>query len=189
QLFDAYLNGKDKEYSLMDIDADYNKLIDGKPRYKGVESFLKSRNINIPYGDPNDGPEKETICGLGNRKNEIFQKLLNEEGFEIYEDAVNQIKKWKSEGIKTAVISSSKNCKKILDLVELNDLFDERVDGVLSEKLNLNGKPNPDIFNEAANRLEVPPERTVIFEDAIAGVEAGKKGSFNCVIGVERNGG
>src|SRR5690606_10525942 len=118
QLFDAYLNGKDKEYSLMDIDADYNKLIDGKPRYKGVESFLKSRNINIPYGDPNDGPEKETICGLGNRKNEVFQKLLNEEGFEIYEDAVNQIKKWKSEGIKTAVISSSKNCKKILDLVE-----------------------------------------------------------------------
>src|SRR5690606_4540653 len=150
---------KGNEFSPMDIEEDYNMYLDGKPRYKGVQSFLKSRNIDIPYGNPDDEQDKETVCGLGNRKNKIFQKLLDQEGFEVYEDAVAQIKKWISEGIKTAIVSSSKNCKKILDLAELNHLFDKRVDGIISKELQLNGKPDPDIFIEAANRLKVTPKR------------------------------
>lgn len=188
KMFDEFLNSRNEEHKPMDIQEDYDNYIDGKPRYKGVKDFLDSRNIDIPYGEKSDPAEKETVCGLGNRKNQIFQELIKTEGFEVFEDAVDQIKKWRSKGIKTAIISSSKNCKPILEKAELTHLFEERIDGVVSEELKLNGKPDPDIFLEAASRLNIGPDKAVIFEDAIAGIQAGKKGGFFKVIGINHNG-
>ncbi|CAN5454355.1 trehalose-phosphatase [soil metagenome] len=186
KMFDEYLSKKEEDFTPFNIETDYLKYVDGKPRYEGVKSFLSSRSIELDYGDSEDTPDTESICGLGNKKNSIFQQLLSEKGFEIFEDAVKQIKNWRKKGIKTAIVSSSKNCKKVLDLAMLNDLFDIRIDGLISEELKLQGKPNPDIFFEAAKMLQVSPSKTVIFEDAIAGVEAGKNGKFKYVVGVQK---
>jgi alpha,alpha-trehalase len=171
-----------------DIDTDYRTYVDGKPRYDGVRSFLESRNIHLPQGEPDDPPDRETICGLGNRKNEIFLELLETEGVDVYEDTVEKIHQWRSQGLKTAVVSSSRNCKPILENAGLLDLFDAKVDGVDSAKLNLAGKPAPDIFLEAARELAVEPQQAVAIEDAISGVKAGRAGNFALVLGVDRQG-
>lgn len=184
--FDAFLEARDKDFKPFDIEKDYHEFIDGKPRHEGVKSFLQSRDIELPAGSPKDEGEKDTVHGLGNRKNALYNELLEKEGFTIYKDAVERLKQWKAAGIKTAIVSSSKNCKKVLELAQLEHLFNVRVDGVTSEELNLKGKPEPDIFLEAVKRLHVVPQRAVIFEDAIAGVKAGAQGKFACVVGVER---
>ncbi|MBE9129408.1 MULTISPECIES: trehalose-phosphatase [unclassified Coleofasciculus] len=192
QMFDDYLQqhseGEGENHTPFDIDADYNKYVDGKPRYDGVRSFLASRGIELPQGNPDDPPGKETICGLGNRKNEIFLNLLHKEGVETYADAVEQIRRWRKQGIKSAVVSSSRNCEAILETAGLKNLFDAKVDGVDSERLNLKGKPAPDIFLEAAQQLAVEPEQAIIVEDAISGVEAGRAGQFGRVVGMAREG-
>jgi alpha,alpha-trehalase len=192
QMFDGYLEQRStqgqKSYAPFDIDADYRTYVDGKPRYDGVRSFLESRGIELAYGDPDDPPNRETICGLGNRKNEIFLELLQKEGVDVYEDTVEQIHHWRSWGLKTAVVSSSRNCKPILETAGLLDLFDARVDGVDSARLNLEGKPAPDIFLEAAEELGVTPGQAVAIEDAISGVKAGRAGNFGLVVGVDRQG-
>lgn len=189
QMFDRYLQQQRKEHAPFDIDADYHKYVDGKPRYDGVRSFLESRGIELPQGSPDDPPGKETICGLGNRKNELFLDLVQKEGVETYADTVEQLHRWRERGIKTAVISSSRNCEAILESAGLRYLFDVKVDGVDSQRLNLNGKPAPDIFLQAARQLGVKPEQAIVIEDAISGVEAGKAGQFALVVGVVRNGG
>lgn len=187
RMFDAYLQSRDEEYAPLDIDSDYFQYIDGKPRYDGVESFLESRDITIPYGAPADGPEKETICGLGNRKNDIFLELIHEEGVQVYGDTVAFIRELRDAGFGVAVISASKNCREILRAADLLHLFDARVDGVVAEKKNIEGKPAPDVFIYAAELLEQSPSECMVFEDAIAGVQAGSAGDFGIVAGVARN--
>ncbi len=189
QTFDSFLEKtQGKDYNPLSIEKDYVTYIDGKPRYKGVRSFLKSRNIELPEGKPQDEPSAETIYGLGKRKNEIFLKLLREEGVSVYKDTVKVVKEWREQKMKIGVVSSSRNCRHILETAGLLELFDARVDGEVSEEKQLKGKPEPDIFLEAAKMLGVAPQEAVVIEDAIAGVQAGKKGKFKLVIGVARQG-
>lgn len=187
EMFDEFLKDKEAQ-SEFSIEDDYFPYVDGIPRYDGVKQFLESRGIDLPFGNKDDDPDKETICGLGNRKNDLYQKKLDEGDIKVFDDAVKKIKKWRKEGKSTAIISSSKNCKRILDATGLEELFEARVDGVVSEELGLKGKPDPDIFLKAAEKIGVPPERAAVFEDAELGVQAGKKGNFRFVIGIERNG-
>jgi trehalose-phosphatase len=192
QMFDDYLETlgrrKGKPYRRFDREEDYRRYVDGKPRYDGVRSFLQSRGIELETGSPNDPPRRETICGLGNRKNEIYQQFIDKGLVKVFPAAVRLIRQLKSKKIKTAVVSSSKNCQKVLAAADIEDLFDARVDGDVSETLGLAGKPAPDIFLKAAEELSVSPERAVVVEDAIAGVEAGRRGDFGCVIGVAPTG-
>lgn len=192
QLFDEYLQKRaareGSTWKPFDENKDYQEFVDGKPRYEGVRSFLLSRNIAIPFGDPSDLPEKETVCGLGNRKNQFFHENLKKTGVEVFTASVELIRLLRSKGFKTAVVSSSKNCASIIDTADLTELFDTLVDGVLSAEIGLKGKPEPDIFLEAAKRLEVTPERSIVFEDAVSGVQAGKSGNFGLVTGVDRTG-
>jgi alpha,alpha-trehalase len=185
QMFDDYLPEQEPPFT---TEVDYSNYVDGKPRYDGVSSFLESRGITLPQGSPEDAPGQETICGLGNRKNEIFLQLLAKEGVETYSDTVEQIARWRQQGVKTAVISSSRNCEAILTTAGLRELFDAKVDGVDSERLNLKGKPAPEIFWEAARQLGIKPPEAIVIEDAIAGIKAGVAGGFKLVVGVVRNG-
>jgi len=192
ELFDAYLKlreQRDQEpFTPFDIGSDYLTYIDGKPRYDGVQSFLESRQIHIPRGKPSDKPDEETICGLGNQKNERFGKILERDGVEVFHSTVDLIKGLRAQGIKVAIVSSSKNCQAVLKIAGLESLFDTRVDGSVAESLGLKGKPDPDIFLKSAELLGVAPSRAGIVEDAIAGVEAGRRGKFGLVIGVDRHG-
>jgi len=187
-LFDEYLKKKSNadSYLPFDIKNDYLKYVDGKSRYKGVQAFLASRSISIPFGSVYDTPDKETICGLGNRKNQIFSVLLQKKGVKVYESTLDFIKQLRKNGFKTAIVSSSKNCHRIIKSANIELLFDTRIDGVIAENLNLTGKPEPDIFLEAAKNLEADVIRCVVVEDALSGVEAGAKGGFGMVIGVDR---
>jgi alpha,alpha-trehalase len=171
-----------------DTKAEYRQYVDGKPRHDGIVSFLASRGITLPYGDPSDPPEQETVCGLGNKKNALFHELLKTQGVTVFAAAVTLIRNLKARGIKTAVVSASKNCAAVLMATGLADLFDTRVDGVERMRLKLAGKPAPDMFLTAARQLGVEPARTAIVEDAIAGVQAGRNGHFCLVIGVAREG-
>ncbi|MFX1286389.1 MAG: beta-phosphoglucomutase family hydrolase [Promethearchaeota archaeon] len=189
-MFDEYLILREREYNEpfkeFARDYDYLTYVDGKPRYQGVKSFLESRGIDIPYGKPLDSPQKESICGLGNRKNELFNELITHSGVEIFPTTIEFIRKLKDKGIRIGVASSSKNCKAILEAAELAHLFDTRVDGVISSALRLKGKPAPDIFLTASNNLNVHYDKVVVIEDAVSGVQAGAKGHFGLVIGVAR---
>ncbi len=192
QVFDEYLERRaaqsGERFQPFDADADYARYVDGKPRYDGVRSFLAARGIELPDGDPSDGPELETVCGLGNRKNLLYNSLLDQGGILVFEDTVEQIDAWRSLGLRTAIVSSSKNCATVLEAAGLTDLFEVRVDGVESARMGLEGKPAPDIFLKAAELLGVTPERAVVFEDAVSGVQAGRAGGFGWVIGVDRVG-
>ncbi len=188
EMFDNFFKENKHKYGKQDSvsENDYQNYIDGKPRYQGVKSFLDSRNIELPWGNTDDPPGMETVCALGNLKNVLFNEVLERYGVEIYEDAVEKLKSWRQLGIKTAIVSSSKNCKKIIEVAGIDHLFDTRVDGMVSEEIGLSGKPNPDIFTEAAKRLNARPENSVVFEDAISGVQAGQSGFFGLVVGINR---
>lgn len=189
-MFDDFLlniaKGKKESFKPFDLKEDYLNYVDGKPRYKGVESFLKSRGITLPFGKPEDPPAKNTICGLGNRKNVLFKKLLKCTEVKVFVTTIDFIKELKSKGIKIGVASSSESCKKILVKTGLFKLFDVFIDGLVSKKLNLKGKPEPDIFLTACDKLEVDRKRCVIVEDAVSGVQAGMKGGFGLVLGIDR---
>ncbi len=191
QTFDPFIASRAIEsgqpFRPFDSDQDYRRYVDGKPRYDGVRDFLASRGIQLPYGSPNDPPDAETICGLGNRKDALFVSILEQEGgVEVFRDAVEQIHRWRDRGIKIAVVSSSKNCERVLRAAGLLDLFDVRVDGTMAEATGLAGKPAPDTFLEAVRQLETVPSRAIIIEDAAAGVAAGRAGHFALVVGVAR---
>jgi beta-phosphoglucomutase family hydrolase len=171
-----------------DHERDYLPYVDGKPRYKGVQSFLEHRGIGIPYGTPDDLPEMETVCGLGNRKNQVFNEVLARDGVQVYPTTVALIDQLLEDDIKIGVASSSKNCKAVLEAAGLLDRFQTRVDGIVSAEMGLNGKPEPDIFTVAADNLGVPYDKTVIVEDAVSGVQAGRKGNFGLVLGIAREG-
>jgi trehalose 6-phosphate phosphatase len=192
ELFDAYLErvsaGSKGPFRAFDAEEDYRRYVDGKPRYEGVKSFLASRDIRLSYGDPEDPPERETICGLGNRKNALFHERLARDGVEVFESSAELIRTLRERGLKTALVSSSKNAKAVLEAAGLTDLFDAIVDGVEAARLGLKGKPNPDIFLRATEVLGVAPEHALAVEDAIAGVEAARAGGFGLVIGVDRTG-
>ncbi|WP_419478416.1 trehalose-phosphatase [Ilumatobacter sp.] len=166
--------------------VDYGEYVDGKPRYDGVRSFLASRGIELPWGEPTDPPDAETVCGLGNRKNAEFTQIVTERGVEPYESSVRFIEELHDRGVRTALFSSSRNANAVLDAAGLGDLFAVRVEGELTAELGLPGKPDPAVLIEAARRIGATPERTAVVEDAISGVEAGRRGGFALVIGLDR---
>ena len=192
KLFDGFLKQRAADtgeaFVAFDIDADYRRYVDGKPRYDGVAAFLASRGIELPFGAPEDGPGTPTVHGLGKLKDQYFTQELEQHGVEIYEAAIALVRTLRAQEIKTAVVSSSNNCAAVLEAAGIAQLFDARVDGMDITRLDLNGKPAPDAFLEAARRLKVEPSRAVVVEDAIAGVEAGRAGRFGCVIGVDHGG-
>jgi beta-phosphoglucomutase family hydrolase len=190
--FDGYLKNwaarSGEPFQSFDLHADYEKYVDGKPRYEGVQSFLDSRGIPLPYGDPEDSSDKETVCGLGNRKDELFEQDLKSDGVEVFQGTVDWVRYLRKLGIKTAVVSSSRHCQAVLEAVGIEDLFEARVDGNMTEKSDLKGKPAPDTYLKASEMLGVQPQRAVVVEDALSGVQAGRNGKFGLVIGVDRLG-
>ncbi|SIT81563.1 HAD family hydrolase [Pontibacter indicus] len=190
RMFDAYLQkrgeAEGKHYEPLDIETDYREHIDGIPRYDGVRNFLESRGIRLPEGTPEDEAGHETVAGLGNLKNMYFQELVKQEGVDVYEDTIAWLKQQKQKGLRTAIISASKNCVDVLHSAGIAHLFEEHVDGLQSGQLGLKGKPAPDIFLEAARRLGIAPQEIAIFEDARKGVQAGKAGGFGLVVGIDR---
>ncbi len=189
--FDALLRKREKEHRDPFVPftrKDYLDYVDGKPRYKGVDSFLKARGIALPWGNPDDAPGKETVCGVGNKKNNAFKEVLEQEGTEVYPSTLELIRNLKKKRIKLGVASSSKNCLSVLKAVNLDDMFEARVDGVVSAEMGLNGKPEPDIFTTACRLMGVKPARSIVMEDAVSGVQAGSKGKFGLTLGIAREG-
>lgn len=193
EMFDEYLRARaearGEDSQAFDIEGDYKRYVDGRSRYDGVRSFLASRGIELEEGEPSDDPGRETVCGLGNRKNERFLERLRKDGAERFDDAVELVLALHAAGIRTAVISASKNAGHVLEQAEMSELFETRIDGLVAAEERLAGKPAPDVFLEAARRLGAEPSRAAIVEDATAGVEAGRGGGFRWVIGVAREGG
>jgi beta-phosphoglucomutase family hydrolase len=192
QMFDEYLRERAKregeDFVPFDAGSDYDTYVDGKPRYDGVRSFLESRRIELPQGSPSDPPDSETIDGLGNRKNELVQRLIHEQGVKAFPGSVKLARAVREAGLKTAIVSSSANCKEVIEAAGIEDLFDARVDGNAVEREHLKGKPAPDTYLHAAKELGVDAAHAAVFEDALAGVESGRAGDFAYVVGVNRAG-
>ena len=190
RMFDDYLLGRadvgHEPWRPFELPADYRRFVDGKPRYDGVRSFLTSRGIPLSDGEPTDEPTAETVCGLGNRKSAMFHDVLRSEGVETYPGSVAVVQHLRARRVRAAVVSSSRNCKAILDAAGIADLFAIRIDGLVAERLGLAGKPSPDTFLHAVDELGVVPSQAAVVEDAIAGVEAGRAGGFGLVVGIDR---
>jgi beta-phosphoglucomutase family hydrolase len=191
-MFDDFLRDRaardERPMEPFSIGGDYKTYVDGKPRYDGVRSFLASRGIQLPEGSADDPPTAETICGLGNRKNDLVNQLLEDEGVVRYEGSLRLVHHLRDQGIRLGVVSSSRNCATVLAAAGIDDLFEARVDGVAAAARGLPGKPAPDTFLAAAADLGATPQRAVVVEDAISGVQAGRAGGFGLVIGVDREG-
>ncbi len=192
EMFDAYLRERSarsgEPFVPFDAERDYDEYVDGKPRADGTRSFLQSRGINLPEGRSDDPPSAETINGLGNRKNQLVLAKIRAEGVEPYAGSVRYVKAVRDAGLVTAVVSSSANCRDVLVAAGIDGLFGARVDGVTIAREHLAGKPAPDTFIKAARLLGVEPPQAVVFEDALAGVAAGRAGGFGFVVGVDRAG-
>jgi trehalose 6-phosphate phosphatase len=192
ELFDSYMREREKRFGepfrAFDPD-DYRTYVDGKPRYDGVTAFLSSRGIKLGRGTPADPPAKETVCGLGNRKNDLFNAKIKELGVDVDQDAVRFIRELRECGVHVGLASSSKNAVSILQGVGLLDMFEAIVDGVVSEQTGLRGKPEPDIFVTCLRQMDAStnPRRAMVVEDAISGVQAGSAGGFGLVLGVDRD--
>jgi beta-phosphoglucomutase family hydrolase len=167
---------------------DYDEYVDGKPRLEGTKSFLESRSISLPTGSPSDAPGTHTVWGLSNRKNDLVLKVLARDGVEVYPGSLRYIDAVRAAGLRTAIVSSSANTAQVLAAAGISDLFDVRVDAQVATERGLRGKPAPDTFLEAARMLGVPPKAAAVFEDALAGVAAGRAGGFGFVVGVDRVG-
>jgi len=191
-MFDDFLRHRAAErkepFQPFDIDTDYKRYVDGKLRYEGVRSFLASRAIALAEGTPEDPPTADTVCGLGNRKDELVKAAIDQGQVEAYPGSVALVRRLREQGIRTGVVSSSNNCEQVLRAAGILDLFEVRVDGVVASKLGLPGKPAPDTFLEAARMLGISPPRAVVVEDALAGVQSGRAGGFGLVVGVDREG-
>jgi beta-phosphoglucomutase family hydrolase len=192
EMFDGYLRERaartGEELVPFDPVADYAEYVDGKPRYDGVRSFLAARGIELPHGESGDPPDAETVCGLGNRKNELVLKAIDDGGVQTYEGSVRYVHAVREAGLHRAVVSSSTNCRDVLRAAGIEDLFEAVVDGVVADREHLRGKPAPDTFLAGARAVGVEPAAAAVFEDALAGVEAGRAGGFGFVVGVDRAG-
>ncbi|GAB6193862.1 HAD family hydrolase [Desulfocastanea catecholica] len=192
KMFDEFLSEharrSGKPFVPFDIVADYNQYVDGKLRQEGVRSFLESRQIQLPDGDAEASGDQLTIRELGRRKDSLFTTVLREKGVDIFDDGMTLVRHVRASGLKTAVVSSSKNCQAVLQVAKIEQYFDVRVDGRTVEEYQIKGKPAPDPFLKAAELLGVSPDRAVVVEDAISGVQAGRRGNFGLVVGVARKG-
>ncbi|MGX1543589.1 HAD family hydrolase [Streptomyces adustus] len=189
ETFDAFLREREGErFRPFDAAADYASYVDGRPRADGVRTFLASRGIELPEGTADDPPDAGTVHGLGNRKNELLLEKIRTQGVEAYDGTLRYIEAVRAHGLRTAIVSSSANTLDVLRSIGAEHLFDVRVDGVVAADRKLPGKPHPDTFLAAANDLGVPPARAAVFEDALAGAEAGRAGHFGYVVGVDRTG-
>ncbi|MGW2072361.1 HAD family hydrolase [Streptomyces sp. NPDC001953] len=189
QTFDDFLHRRDRDsFRPFDEVADYDEYVDGRPRADGVRTFLESRDIHLPEGDSGDPPERETVQGLGNRKNELVLELIRTRGVDAYDGTIRYVEAVRAAGLRTAVVSSSTNCRDILRSIGAEQLFDVRIDGVVAAERQLPGKPHPDTFLAAARDLGVEAKAAAVFEDALAGMDAGRSGRFGYVVGVDRVG-
>jgi beta-phosphoglucomutase family hydrolase len=192
QMFDAYLEERatrcGEVFRPFDIAADYKPYVDGRLRYDGVRAFLASRGISLPEGTAADDPALETVCGLGNRKDRMVNQAIAKDGVEVLAGSLAVVRLVRTAGLRTAVVSASKNCQLVLAAAGIGQLFDVVVDGKVASRLGLPGKPAPDTFLQAAHDLDVEPQRAVVVEDAISGVQAGRAGGFGLVIGIDHHG-
>ncbi len=189
RMFDDYLRRRKREHGepfRAFTSTDYRAYVDGRPRYQGVRAFLESRGLRLAAGTPGDAPELETICGLGNRKNAWFNEIVGRDGVRVYASTLALIRELRAAGRKVGLATSSRNAALVLAQTAAAPLFGTIVDGLVAERLHLAGKPAPDIFVTAAADLGAAPARTVVVEDAVAGVQAGVAGGFALVIGVAR---
>jgi beta-phosphoglucomutase family hydrolase len=190
RVFDEFLRDRAERagapFVPFDPDHDYNEYVDGRPRADGVRTFLTSRGITLPEGEPDDPPSAQTVNGLGNRKNEVLLDVIRHQGVRPYEGSVRYLNAAKTAGLRRAVVSASANCADVLKAAGIADLLEVRVDGIVAAEQRLRGKPAPDTFLAAARMLGVDPSRAAVFEDAVAGVQAGRAGGFGAVVGVDR---
>jgi trehalose 6-phosphate phosphatase len=184
-MFDAFLAARGAAHRPF-TDEDYYRFVDGRPRYEGVRIFLESRGLDLPYGDPDDSPERETVCGLGNRKNEAFNRRLGAGGVEVFDNSVRLIAMIKTHGLKTALVTSSRNAEAVLAAADVKPLFDAIVDGNEAARQNLRGKPHPDTYRHALEVLGVEPARAFGVEDATSGVQSIRAAGYRLVVGVDR---
>lgn len=192
EMFDGFLRTRAENigetFRPFDPVSDYDEYVDGKPRYDGVRAFLTARGIDLPQGEESDPPAAETVHGLGNHKNEIVLRMIHDQGVEAYDGSVRYVRAARDAGLKRAVVSSSANCREVLVAAGIEQLFQQRIDGLVAEQDHLKGKPAPDTFLAGARALGVGPGEAAVFEDALAGVAAGRAGGFACVVGVDRVG-
>jgi beta-phosphoglucomutase family hydrolase len=192
EMFDGYLRERSRRtgepFVPFDRVADYENFVDGKPRADGTRSFLRSRGIELPEGSPDDPPDAETVEGLSNRKNEILLRRIREDGVEAYPGSVRYVRAVRDAGLRRAVVTSSANCRDVLASAGLADLFETHIDGLTVEREHLRGKPAPDSYLAGARALGLEPAAAAVFEDALAGVAAGRAGRFGFVVGVDRIG-
>ncbi len=190
EMFDGYLRDRadrlSEPFVAFDAGEDYNKYVDGRPRADGVRTFLSARGITLPEGSPEDPPQAETVAGLGNRKNDLVLALIERDGVQPYAGSVRYVNAVRLAGLRTAVVSASANCHDVLVAAGIDSLFDARIDGVVAERDHLAGKPAPDTFLAGSKALGVEPRAAAVFEDALAGVAAGRAGKFGHVVGVDR---
>ncbi len=192
QAFDGYLRERAERegeaFVEFDAGSDYNRYVDGRPRADGVRSFLASRGIALPEGDPGDPAEAETVWGVGNRKNSLILELLERDGAQPFAGSVRFVEAAREAGLRRAVVSSSANCQAVLEAAGITDLFERRIDGIVAKRDGLPGKPAPDTYLAGARAVGVEPAHAAVFEDAISGVAAGRAGGFGYVVGVDRAG-
>jgi beta-phosphoglucomutase family hydrolase len=192
KMFDDYLRRRAAErtepFRPFDIETDYKLFVDGRPRYEGVRNFLDSRGIKLAQGTPDSPPGEESVCGLGNVKDALVQEAIDAGKVQSFPGSIDFARRVKELGLRTAVVTSSRNCTPVLRAAGIADLFEVQVDGITIEQERLRGKPAPDSFLKAAERLRVSPSRAIVVEDAIAGVQAGRAGRFGLVIGIDRQG-
>ena len=192
EMFDSYLRERARQtgqqFVPFDPVGDYDEYVDGKPRADGTRSFLASRGIDLPDGSDDDPPDAETVHGLGNRKNEILLRRIRQDGVQAYEGSVRYVRAARDAGLRRAVVSSSANCRDVLVAAGIEDLFEARIDAVVAKREHLTGKPAPDTFLAGARAIGLAPAEAAVFEDALAGVAAGRAGRFGYVVGVDRAG-
>jgi HAD superfamily hydrolase (TIGR01509 family) len=192
QTFDTFLKTWSEQHGTefvpFDSGADYNRYVDGRPRADGVRTFLASRGITLPEGSPDDGPDQQTVNGVGNRKNRLVLQKIKEGAVQVYAGSVEYLEAVREAGLRRVVVSASANCKDVLEAAGIADLVEARVDGITAREQHLPGKPAPDTFLYGAKLLGLPPESCAVFEDAQAGVAAGRAGGFGIVVGVDRVG-
>lgn len=186
EVFDEFLQRRGSDERPFST-RNYRQYVDGLPRFDGIRSFLKSRGIELPEGTQDDPPGFDTVYALGHEKNRRYHRHLEGGEIEIFDDTVALIRRLRDEGLKTGLVSSSRNARRVLEITGLDELFDTRVDGTTLAELGLDGKPAPDMFLEAARRLDASPERSIVVEDAESGVAAGKAGEFGLVIGLSED--